>query len=61
MVGERLDELGIGEIVGVDLLAEARDAARRDRPASTRTTTRWISRTCIPSTATCSSATASTS
>lgn len=32
MVGERLRELGIGEIVGVDLLTEARDAARRDRP-----------------------------
>ena len=32
MVGERLGELGIGEIVGVDLLTEARDAAHRDRP-----------------------------
>jgi hypothetical protein len=32
MVGERLGELGIGEIVGVDLLPEARDAAHRDRP-----------------------------
>jgi hypothetical protein len=32
MVGERLRELGIGEIVGVDLLREARDAAHRDRP-----------------------------
>lgn len=32
MVGERLDELGIGTIVGVDLLAEARNAAYRDRP-----------------------------
>ena len=32
MVGERLGELGIGEVVGVDLLAEARDAAHRDRP-----------------------------
>ena len=32
MVGERLAELGIGKIVGVDLLAEARDAAHRDRP-----------------------------
>jgi hypothetical protein len=32
MVGERLGELSIGEIVGVDLLPEARDAAHRDRP-----------------------------
>lgn len=32
MVGELLAELGIGDIVGVDLLAEARDAAHRDRP-----------------------------
>jgi 2-polyprenyl-3-methyl-5-hydroxy-6-metoxy-1,4-benzoquinol methylase len=32
MVGELLDEHGIGEIVGVDLLPEARDAAHRDRP-----------------------------
>lgn len=32
MVGELLAELGIGHIVGVDLLAEARDAAHRDRP-----------------------------
>jgi SAM-dependent methyltransferase len=32
MVGERLAELGIDEIVGVDLLAQARDAAHRDRP-----------------------------
>jgi predicted TPR repeat methyltransferase len=32
MVGERLDGLSIGEIVGVDLLPEARDAAQRDRP-----------------------------
>ncbi|MGI8800926.1 MAG: methyltransferase [Solirubrobacteraceae bacterium] len=32
MVGQRLTELGIGEIVGVDLLVEARDAAHRDRP-----------------------------
>ena len=32
MVGERLAELSIGDIVGVDLLPEARDAARRDRP-----------------------------
>jgi SAM-dependent methyltransferase len=32
MVGEQLGELGIGEIVGVDLLAEAREAAHRDRP-----------------------------
>src|SRR5215213_5087500 len=30
--GERLDELSVGEIVGVDLLPEARDAAHRDRP-----------------------------
>jgi hypothetical protein len=32
MVGELLDELTIGSIVGVDLLPEARDAAHRDRP-----------------------------
>lgn len=32
MVGELLGELAIGEIVGVDLLPEARDAAHRDRP-----------------------------
>jgi len=32
MVGERLADLSIGEIVGVDLLPEARDAALRDRP-----------------------------
>ena len=32
MVGEVLEELGVGTIVGVDLLEEARDAAERDRP-----------------------------
>jgi predicted TPR repeat methyltransferase len=32
MVGERLAELSIDEIVGADLLPEARDAAHRDRP-----------------------------
>ena len=32
MVGERLGELAVGELVGVDLLPEARDAAHRDRP-----------------------------
>lgn len=32
LVGERLDDLGIGPIVGVDLLEQARDAALRDRP-----------------------------
>ena len=32
MVGERLAELSLGEIVGIDLLPEARDAAQRDRP-----------------------------
>jgi SAM-dependent methyltransferase len=32
LVGELLDDLGIGSIVGVDLLEEARDAAHRDRP-----------------------------
>ncbi|PZS07319.1 MAG: methyltransferase [Solirubrobacterales bacterium] len=32
MAGELLSELGIGEVVGVDLLPEARDAAQRDRP-----------------------------
>lgn len=32
MVGELLAELAISDIVGVDLLPEARDAAHRDRP-----------------------------
>ena len=32
MVGELLGELSVGEIVGIDLLPEARDAAHRDRP-----------------------------
>jgi SAM-dependent methyltransferase len=32
LVGEQLQELGFGEIVGVDLLEEAREAAERDRP-----------------------------
>ena len=32
MVGERLAELSIGNIVGADLLEQARDAAERDRP-----------------------------
>jgi len=32
MVGELLGELAVGDIVGVDLLPEARDAAHRDRP-----------------------------
>ncbi len=32
MVGELLSKLGIDEIVGIDLLHEARDAAWRDRP-----------------------------
>jgi len=32
LVGEQLDEFGIGSVVGVDLLEEARDAALRDRP-----------------------------
>jgi len=32
MVGELLAELSIGDIVGIDLLPEARDAALRDRP-----------------------------
>jgi predicted TPR repeat methyltransferase len=32
MVGERLAEISIGDIVGIDLLPEARDAAHRDRP-----------------------------
>jgi SAM-dependent methyltransferase len=32
MVGELLAELAIDDIVGVDLLPEARDAAHRDRP-----------------------------
>jgi hypothetical protein len=32
MVGERLAELGIDSLVGLDLLPEARDAAQRDRP-----------------------------
>lgn len=33
MVGERLSQIGLGSIVGVDLLPEARAAAMRDRPA----------------------------
>jgi 2-polyprenyl-3-methyl-5-hydroxy-6-metoxy-1,4-benzoquinol methylase len=32
MVGERVAELGVDSIVGLDLLPEARDAAARDRP-----------------------------
>lgn len=32
MVAEQLVRLGVGEVVGVDLLPEARDAALRDRP-----------------------------
>jgi SAM-dependent methyltransferase len=32
MIGELLDEIGFGRIVGVDLLPEARAAALRDRP-----------------------------
>ena len=32
MVGELLADLSVGDIVGVDLLPEARDAADRDRP-----------------------------
>jgi predicted TPR repeat methyltransferase len=36
MVGERLADLSIGDIVGVDLLPEARDAAERDRPGTYR-------------------------
>ncbi len=32
LVGEELTKLGVENIVGVDLLEEARDAARRDRP-----------------------------
>lgn len=32
MVGERLDAMGCGELVGVDILPEAADATRRDRP-----------------------------
>ena len=32
MVGERLADLGIDSLVGLDLLPEARDAAHRDRP-----------------------------
>lgn len=36
MVGELLAELSIGDIVGVDLLPEARDAAHRDRPGTYR-------------------------
>lgn len=32
MVGERLAEMGVESLVGLDLLPEARDAAHRDRP-----------------------------
>jgi SAM-dependent methyltransferase len=32
MVGERLREMGVPEIVGIDLLPEAKMAAQRDRP-----------------------------
>ncbi|MGI8731611.1 MAG: methyltransferase domain-containing protein [Solirubrobacteraceae bacterium] len=32
MVGEVLDDLGVGSLVGVDLLEEAKEAAYRDRP-----------------------------
>lgn len=32
MVGEQLRERGVGEIVGVDLIPEASQAAKRDRP-----------------------------
>ncbi len=32
MVGERLFELGVARIIGVDIVAEARDACERDRP-----------------------------
>ena len=32
MVGEQLDDLGVGAIVGVDILEEAAAAAERDRP-----------------------------
>jgi len=32
MVGEQLDELGAGSVVGVDILEEAAAAAERDRP-----------------------------
>jgi SAM-dependent methyltransferase len=32
MIGEQLDEIGFGTIVGIDLLPEARAAALRDRP-----------------------------
>jgi len=32
MIGERLEQIGFGTIVGVDLLPEARAAALRDRP-----------------------------
>jgi len=32
MVGEELQQMGATEIVGVDILPEARDAAQRDRP-----------------------------
>lgn len=32
LVGERLREMGVGQIVGLDLLPEAKRAAQRDRP-----------------------------
>src|SRR5439155_9831413 len=32
LVGERLRNIGVGTLVGVDIIAEAREAAMRDRP-----------------------------
>jgi len=32
MVGERLAEIGVSDLVGVDIIPEAAEAARRDRP-----------------------------
>lgn len=32
MVGEELDRIGVGSVVGIDLLEQAKEAAERDRP-----------------------------
>ncbi len=39
VVGEQLRTVGVGYLVGADILQEAKDAARRDRPRCMTTTT----------------------